>query len=53
MNEITLKLTLDEINKILGHIGKAPYQEVFEVIAKISQQANSQLTAPVKASNDE
>lgn len=52
MNEILLKLTLDEINKILSHIGKAPYQEVFEVIAKISQQANSQLSVPV-ASNDE
>lgn len=52
MNEILLKLTLDEVNKILGHIGKAPYQEVFEVIAKISQQANSQLSVSV-ASNDE
>lgn len=52
MNEITLKLTLDEINKILGHVGKAPYQEVFEIIAKISQQAQNQLSVQA-ASNDE
>lgn len=46
MNELTLKLTLDEINKILGHIGKAPYQEVFELVSKISQQAQEQLQPP-------
>lgn len=39
MTDITLNLSLEDINKILGHLGKAPYQEVYEVIAKISQQA--------------
>jgi hypothetical protein len=43
MNELHLTLTLDEINKILGHVGKAPYQEVFEVISKISLQAQQQM----------
>jgi len=40
---LTLSLNLEDINKILGHIGKAPYQEVFEVINKITQQASQQI----------
>ena len=40
---IELKLTQNEVNQILFTLAKRPYEEVFELIAKIREQANSQL----------
>ena len=37
--EITLTLTVDEINGVLGALGKGPYEVVESLIAKIRQQA--------------
>jgi hypothetical protein len=43
---IDLTLSLDEINKILGVLGRQPYQEVEQLIAKVRRQALPQLQEP-------
>lgn len=43
MQEITLTLTLAEINQILKSLGEQPYPQVFELINKIQQQTQQQL----------
>ena len=40
---IKLELSQDEINQILFVLAKKPYEEVFELIGKIREQANKQL----------
>ena len=40
---INLELTQDEVNQILFTLAKKPYEEVFELIGKIREQANKQL----------
>ena len=50
MNEnitiIELKLPLDTVNIIMGALGKAPYEQVADVIAAIREQAIPQLPVP-------
>jgi len=41
-----LDLSLDEINKILGVLGRQPYQEVEQLIVKVRRQALPQLQEP-------
>lgn len=43
MNEIQLKLELNEINQILEALGTQPYAQVFQLIGKIQTQAEEQL----------
>lgn len=43
MQELTLTLTINEVNQILSALGKLPYSEVSELIKKIHAQANAQL----------
>lgn len=43
MNDITLTLTLNEVNLIMSALGNAPYVQVAELISKVKQQAQSQL----------
>jgi len=43
MQPIQLKLTIDETNVILKALGEMPYVQVHQLIAKIHQQASSQL----------
>jgi len=43
MEEIKLSLTLEETNKIIKSLAKEPFQEVFELIGKINEQADGQL----------
>ena len=43
MNDITLTLTLNEINLIMSALGNAPYVQVAELVGKVKQQAQSQL----------
>jgi hypothetical protein len=44
MQEITLKLTLDEVNGMLGIFGKLPTEtNIWPLAAKIRQQAEDQL----------
>ena len=48
MNELELKLTLPEINQILEALGAMPYRHVYQLIAKIQQQAETQLQPEVR-----
>jgi len=40
---IQLELTIEETNTVLTALGKRPYEDVFQVINKIQQQAQTQL----------
>lgn len=39
---IQLKLSFDEINTILKALGNLPFNEVYDLIGKIHDQANAQ-----------
>lgn len=43
MKVITLKLSVEEANQILDALGQQPFVKVHQLIAKIQQQAESQL----------
>lgn len=45
MEQISINLTIEEVNKILESLGQRPYVEVFELINKIQGQAQAQLQA--------
>jgi hypothetical protein len=45
MENITLQLTIDEVNLLLASLGNQPYVQVFGLVLKIQQQAGSQLQA--------
>ena len=40
--EIQLKLNIDEINLLLKALGNLPFNEVYDLIGKIHDQANVQ-----------
>ncbi|NMM48467.1 hypothetical protein [Marinigracilibium pacificum] len=42
--EIILKVSVEEGNLIFKGLGKLPFEEVFELIGKLNEQANNQLT---------
>ncbi len=44
MKEIQLNLTIDEVNQILDVLGSQPFKTVFQLIGKIQQQAQHQLS---------
>lgn len=46
MQNLTLNLTLDEVNKILEALGNLPFVQVHELIGTIQAQATAQLKAP-------
>ncbi len=48
MEQISINLTLEEVNKILDSLGQRPYIEVFQLIHKIQTQAEAQLEANEK-----
>ena len=43
MEHINLSLTLEETNLIIKALAKEPFQEVFELIGKINEQADDQI----------
>jgi hypothetical protein len=43
MQEVQLELTLGEVNQILDALGEQSYKQVYQLIIKIQQQAESQL----------
>ena len=45
MEQISINLTLEEVNKILESLGQLPYTEVFQLIHKIKAQAEAQVQA--------
>lgn len=42
-SQLSLNLTVDEINLILDALGQRPYAEVFQLVGKIQAQAEAQL----------
>jgi len=50
MNEQkTVALSLDLVNGILQYLGTKPFQEVFQLVNAIQQQAQGQLGSPDEA----
>lgn len=43
MNEITLKLSLEEVNAILNALGSQPFAQVHQLVARVQEQGSSQL----------
>lgn len=43
MKEVTISLTLDELNLIFKALGNEPFREVYELIGKLNEQTNAQL----------
>jgi hypothetical protein len=41
--QITIELTIPEINQILDALGRLPYAEVYELVGNLQQQAQGQL----------
>ncbi len=48
---VELSLTLAEVNQILDALGTQPYVRVFQLIGKIQQQAEGQLSGRSHASS--
>ena len=44
MQELKFTLTIDDANTILKALGQMPFAQVYTLIEKINQQANSQLS---------
>jgi hypothetical protein len=42
-NTITLTLSVQEVNQILGALGQAPFVQVVELVGKVKQQAEAQV----------
>lgn len=42
MKEVDLKLTVEEANILLNALGNMPYGQVYQLIAKIHEQASAQ-----------
>lgn len=45
MEQISINLTVEEVNQILESLGQRPYVEVFQLISKIKAQAEAQVQA--------
>jgi hypothetical protein len=43
MQTVRLELTIAEINQILGALGDKPFAQVYQLVQKIRQQAESEL----------
>ncbi|MCU0438915.1 MAG: hypothetical protein MUC49_13530 [Raineya sp.] len=41
--QVVFQLTLEEANLIFKALGKLPFEQVYELIGKLNQQANEQL----------
>ena len=50
---IKLELTLEEVNVILGSLGKMPYEVVASVITKVQEQGAPQAKALAEAAQAE
>jgi hypothetical protein len=49
MQDIQLRLTIDELNLVLEGIGNLPFARVFALVGKIQAQAGEQLQAKAPA----
>lgn len=50
--QVTFTLTLDEANKIFKALGALPFSEVYELIGKLNEQANRQLSEKQNTTNN-
>jgi hypothetical protein len=48
-----LELTIQEVNAVMQALGNMPYAQVFELVQKIREQAQSQLNAPATEENEQ
>lgn len=53
MNTIKLELDIDETNLILEALGQLPFARVYTLIARIQEQARTQLQAAAAPEQDE
>lgn len=53
MKSIDLQLSIEETNLILEALGHMPFSRVYELIAKIQQQASEQLNGQKTDGKDE
>lgn len=44
MKKVTFTVTLDEANLLFKSLGRMPFEQVYELIGKMNEQANQQLT---------
>lgn len=51
MKEVTIKITVDELNIVLQSLGKMPLEAVFQVFAKLKTQGQEQISAPDETPN--
>lgn len=49
---VNLTLTVAEVNQILEALGQQPYVQVYQLIAKLQQQAQQALQAPAQLPNN-
>lgn len=45
MEQISINLTVEEVNLVLETLGQRPYVEVFQLINKVKAQAEAQVEA--------
>lgn len=51
-NEVTLTLSIQEVNQLLSALGQMPFVQVVDLIGKVKQQAESQVRAQPAAVAD-
>lgn len=51
MKELTLKISVNEVNTIIKALGQFPYNQVFELVGKIHDQASVQVKGEVVKMN--
>ncbi|MDQ3109392.1 MAG: hypothetical protein M3R17_05815 [Bacteroidota bacterium] len=49
MKTVTLTLTLEETNLLFKSLGKMPFEQVYALIGKMNEQANTQLSGKTTA----
>ena len=52
MKELKFNVTTDEANLILSGLGKLPFENVYDLINKLQNQAKNQLQVPENEQND-
>jgi hypothetical protein len=51
MNEIHLKLSVEEANLILEGLGNLPFAKVYQLVANLQQQASQQVESDTATAN--
>ena len=52
MQEITLKLSIDDVNVVLEGLGNLPFARVYAIVGRVQEQAAHQLRADPPAVPD-